>query len=97
MILVISDSCTVVKEGLKEELVKYRLSFIVIQISWQLLYFREEIGNVKFVYSVLGCKAMDPGSKGVAVEGVGVPKMLDIMGWATNYVPILQAFLAAHH
>jgi len=81
MILVISDSCTVVKEGLKEELVKYR----------------EEIGNVKFVYSVLGCKAMDPGSKGVAVEGEGVPKMLDIMGWATNYVPILQAFLAAHH
>ena len=26
MILVISDSCTVVKEGVKEELIKYRLN-----------------------------------------------------------------------
>jgi len=81
MILVISDSCTVVKPGLKEELMKYR----------------EEIGKVKFVYSVLGSKSMDPGLSHVAVDEPGVPKMLDIMGWAVNYVPILQAFLADHH
>jgi len=42
MILVISDSCTVVKPGLKEELIKYR----------------EEVGKVKFVYSVLGSKSI---------------------------------------
>jgi len=81
MILVISDSCTVVKEGVKEELIKYR----------------KEVGKVKFVYSVLGSKSMDPGLSHVAVEEDGVPKMLDIMGWAVNYVPILQAFLADHH
>jgi len=81
MILVISDSCTVVKEGLKEELIKYR----------------KEVGKVKFVYSVLGSKSMDPGLSQVAVEGDGVPKMLDIMGWAVNYVPILQAFMEDYH
>jgi len=81
MILVISDSCTVVKPGLKEELIKYR----------------EEVGMVKFVYSVLGSKSMDPGVSSVAVEEEGVPRMLDIMGWGVNYVPILQAFLANHH
>jgi len=81
MILVISDSCTVVKAGLKEELIKYR----------------EEVGKVKFVYSVLGSKSMDPGLSSVAVDEDGVPKMLDILGWAVNYVPILQAFLADHH
>ena len=52
---------------------------------------------VKFVYSVLGSKSMDPGVSSVAVEEEGVPRMLDIMGWGVNYVPILQAFLANHH
>ena len=59
--------------------------------------FRKEKGEVKFVYSVLGSKSMGPGVQGVAVEEVGVPKMLDIMGWSVNYVPILQAFLADYH
>ena len=58
---------------------------------------REEVGEVKFVYSVLGSKSMDPGLAHVAVEEDGVPKMLDIMGWAVNYVPILQAFLTDRH
>ena len=59
--------------------------------------FRKEKGEVKFVYSVLGSKSMGPGVQGVAVDEVGVPKMLDIMGWSANYVPILQAFLADYH
>ena len=59
--------------------------------------FREEVGKVKFVYSVLGSKSMDPGVSSVAVEEEGVPRMLDIMGWAANYVPIVQTFLANHH
>ena len=49
------------------------------------------------MYSVLGSKSMGPGVQGVAVDEVGVPKMLDIMGWSANYVPILQAFLADYH
>ena len=52
---------------------------------------------MKFVYSVLGSKSMDPGLSQVAVEEDGVPKMLDIMGWAVNYVPILQAFMEDYH
>ena len=36
--------------------------------------------------------------KVISISGhLDIVKMLDIMGWAANYVPILQAFLANHH
>ena len=76
---------------------KIQVKHISPVLAEQLPNSREEVGKVKFVYSVLGSKSMDPGLSSVAVDEDGVPKMLDILGWAVNYVPILQAFLADHH
>ena len=45
MILVISDSCTVVKEGVKEELIKYRLNICRYKCSSRTAIFKIQEGG----------------------------------------------------
>ena len=61
MILVISDSCTVVKEGVKEELIKYRLNMSLNSSRTAISQIQEGGGKGEVCLQRAGVQVHGPG------------------------------------